>query len=121
MFVKLTSQYKGRFPVDVGGLVLNGFGAKETDDKTGVLILKGNPGILVQCSRTGEVAGEVKVEVPQTGIVKDDTLPTPQKPETQVEADGSDVVEPVASAHEGENTGLDIEVVRTKKGKGKEK
>jgi len=53
MFLKMTEHYKGRFPVDVGGLVFGGFGQKEVEDSLGKMIADANFPLCAPCDREG--------------------------------------------------------------------
>ena len=70
MYICTTPHYKGRFPLDAGGVVLLGPTPKFVHDDFGKLLLPGNFPKVVECDETGTYLVEIP---PVPVIVYEDT------------------------------------------------
>jgi hypothetical protein len=99
MYVSLTDHYKGRLPVDVGGLILNGRGPKETTDKLGKMIVTQNFPLVAEC----DIDGKFSVEIPP--------VPEPVEPAPLVMVDEKPAPKPEGYIEEVTTTPVDQPVI----------
>ena len=111
----MTDHFKGRFPIDIGGLLVPGKDAVQVDDRFGALLVKQNFPRVARCDASGkflDAVPPVKVEVkvaPKPTEPEQVSLPAaPTAPETDLtdgEMEGSNedqpTIEPVMESPKG--------------------
>lgn len=113
MFIKITEHYKGRYPLDIGGLVFSGPNPREVEDKFGELLAKSNYPVAVPCTKDGTLLMKIP---PLPGTVKPVPEKEPEQPKSQdvaLPASSPEVgqaPEPASSETPGDSLGVEIVV-----------
>lgn len=127
MFIKMTEHYRGRFPVDIGGLVFSSHNPREVEDKFGDLLVRSNYPNAAPCTKDGrllmkvpplsEAPKPVVPEVPKPAPEKEPEQPKSEAVAPEVVPEGASAAAPEEKSPEAPADSLDVEVIVPKRGR----